>query len=209
MKPALIFEILAVILGFLFYKNYKNNDIKYFSYFLIYTIITEFIGIYMASVLHIKNHLPFNVYIVVSFLFYFILFYRIFKKSLPRKLIKLFVFSFVLFYLFELFVIKKSMTHQLLSYSFVVGAMFLVIILILFIIEIINNEKIIFNVKNSLIFWISIGLLLFHIGAIPIFIGKEFLNYNQLHFQILTFLNIVMYGCFSLGFILSDEKYNY
>ena len=60
-----------------------------------------------------------------------------------------------------------------------------------------------------MIFWISIGLLLFHIGSIPIFIAKQFLNYNATHNYILLGLNIIMYGSFIIGFILSDKKYNY
>jgi hypothetical protein len=50
---------------------------------------------------------------------------------------------------------------------------------------------------------------LFHIGVIPIIISSEYLNFKGLYHTILTPLNIIMYGCFIIGLIKSDLKYNY
>ncbi len=206
---SLYFEIIAVIFAILNYKKFKNTHYRFFIYFLIYVVITELTGATMKRVFHVKNHLPYNIYIIVSTLFYFYFYKHLLKNNKIKKIISAFTFVFLGFYLYEVLVIKTHFFNGFYFKSFVVGGILMVVVLILFLIEIINNEKLVFNIKKALIFWISVGLLLFYIGMTPIIISTNILNYNITHISIITLLNLIMYGLFSVGFVLSDKKYNY
>ena len=86
------------------------------------------------------------------------------------------------------------------------SSVLLIIILLLYLVEIINDKRIIFNLKKSFIYWISIGAILFHIGIIPIMITSEYLQFHGLYQYIIIPLNYIMYGCFIIGIIVSDNK---
>ncbi|WP_144439123.1 hypothetical protein [Lutibacter profundi] len=62
--------------------------------------------------------------------------------------------------------------------------------------------------NKLLLFWISIGLLLFYVGILPIIIMSSFLEYRGLFDYIILLLNIIMYGCFITGFLVSKKEYN-
>ena len=76
-------------------------------------------------------------------------------------------------------------------------------------IEIINNESIIFNIEKSFIFWVSVGCLLFYVGVIPIMISSKQLFFKGIFEVILNILNGVAHSLFIVGYIWSDKKYNY
>ncbi len=118
-------------------------------------------------------------------------------------------YVFIGFIFFDVFILKESILTEFNVHLLILGSVLLLTTLILFLIEIINNNKIIFNISKSFIFWISIGLLLFYVGILPIMITREFLNYNGTYTIILVALNIIMYGSFIIGMVKSDIKYNY
>ncbi|WP_147296399.1 hypothetical protein [Lutibacter oceani] len=62
--------------------------------------------------------------------------------------------------------------------------------------------------NKLLLFWICTGTLLFYIGIIPIQIMAKFFNYRGLFDYIILGLNIIMYGFFTIGFIISKKEYN-
>lgn len=215
--PAPTFYIvsLATIISILYYKKFKSTIYKYFIIYLYFTFIIEFLGtisaiLYRKESLFVLNTNPvYNIYIVVTFLFYLTFYKSLFRNNNNKKTINIFLLLYLLFIPFDLFILKTHFLNDFFANNLVFGSTLLVITLILFLIEIINNEKIVFNIKKSFIFWISVGALLFYIGVIPIIISSEYLNFKGLYHTILTPLNIIMYGCFVVGFITSNPKYNY
>ncbi|WP_456379473.1 hypothetical protein [Lutibacter sp.] len=70
-----------------------------------------------------------------------------------------------------------------------------------------NSDKIL--VLNKLfIFWISIGVLTFNIGMIPVLLVGELINWTGIYNYIILPLNVIMYGCFIIGFVVSEKEYN-
>ncbi|MDP3313891.1 hypothetical protein [Lutibacter sp.] len=59
-----------------------------------------------------------------------------------------------------------------------------------------------------LLFWLSIGILIFYAGIVPIYVMIEFLNYKGIFKYILVALNVIMLSCFSIGFIVTKKEYN-
>ena len=208
--PTLI--VITIIIALYNKKTYANTVYKYFFYFLIYTILTELAGYIVGYIIGIpyklKNHFVYNTYIIINFVFYLLFYKNLFRKKSNKKIVTIFLILYLLFTVSDFIFLDPPFLTGLISINFTVGSIFLIITIILFLFEIINNELVL-NLKKSLIFWISVGVLLFFIGVLPIFIASEFLGFKGIYKQILYFLNVILYGCFSLGFILSEKKYLY
>ncbi len=202
-------EVIVVVIGFLNKKKFKNTIYTTFIFYLLYTALNEILGLFLGLYTKLPNDFLYNIYDIVTILFYLYLYKTLIISPKTIKLINYFMMAFIGSYIVEfLFGYFNPLTENS-SYSAHIGSIFLLITLILFLFEIINNEKIVFNLHKSMIFWISIGLLLYVVGTIPIFISREIMNYNITYQYILFGLNVIMYGCFVAGFILSKKEYNY
>lgn len=190
------------------YPEYKNTIFKYFSFLLGITLVTEIVAVVLRYYILIPNSVVYNIFIPIVNLFYLQFYKQLFKSKKNQKLMDIFSVLFVLTYLAELLVVKRNFLDTMYTYSLVTGAIFILITLILFLIEIINNEKIINNIHKSLIFWISTGSLLFYVGIIPMFIVSSNIIYPKLYTYIVTILNVVMYGTFTIGYFVSNPKNN-
>ncbi len=206
---------LTIIISFFYYKKFKETIYRYFLYFLLIPFFTEFIynivlyWYYSHGIVLFNYYISYNFYLISSFIFYF-LFYKSISKNKRNKIIfSILNYVFIGYAIFDIIFLKNSIFKGLRTSIIVFGGILLLITLILFLIEIINSNKIIFNIGKSFIFWISTGLLLFYVGIIPIMISMKFLNYNETYSFILVILNAIMYGSFVIGMVKSDTKYNY
>jgi hypothetical protein len=86
----------------------------------------------------------------------------------------------------------------------------LIVTIGLFLVEILNTEKVLYF-KRYLMFWISVGLFVFYTGIIPFVLSLNLLpallSSDSLAINFFT-LNVVMYTCFTIGFILSRPYSN-
>jgi len=203
-------EVLTVLIGFLYVKKFKNTVYMYFLYYLLYTALNEITALYLFNnTFHISNQVLYNIYNPITVLFYLYFYKAFIKGKRTKKLINYFQLTLISSYIIEFLFFKLDFLSQEATYSNNFGSLLLLIVIILFLFEIINDEKIVFNLYKSMIFWMSIGLLLFVVGTIPIFISVDLMNFNNTYLFILYGLNIIMYGSFIIGFIVSKKKYNY
>jgi hypothetical protein len=87
------------------------------------------------------------------------------------------------------------------KYTFICGAFIIIISSLLYFSELLKSDKILY-LKSELGFWIAIGLLLFNVGFVPIEIFKDTFNsISETRIVITICLNIILYTCYSLGFI--------
>lgn len=188
-------------------KKFDNSIYAYFFWYLLFILFTES----LSQILREYNLIIYNFHALVSFSFYFLFFKQIFKAKKNRQIMLVFLTVFLLFLLFDIFVLTKSIYYKLLNNTIVFGSFLTVITLILFLFEIIKNESIVFNIKKTFVFWISVGLLLFNIGILPIMITINYLNVgnNEIYSVIIAVLNYIMLCCFTFGYIYADKKYNY
>ncbi len=215
--PNLFFyiTIASTLTAFLYKKKWENTKNQYFVYFLFFTFLIDKIC-YLNRLFHVisidgmNNNNPFyNFYSVVTFLFFLIYYKFQFKKQYFKNTMNWFLGLFVIVAVYELFYLKTSLLNGFFMPTTIFGSLLFIITLLLFLYEIIVNKHIIFNVEKSLIFWISIGCLLFYIGVIPIVISYKRLNVDGLFDIVLNILNSIAHLCFIIGFIFSDKKYNY
>lgn len=201
------FELLTAIIALVYYKKYSGSFLQYFLYMLWLIVITEgLIWVLMKNDIIVQNNFIYNVFSSLQYVFYFLLYYNTLANTSYKKLIRVFIVAFILAVVVNFMWIQKlTVTATFHSYTFTIGAIFLIVTIGLFLVEILNTEKILYFTRY-LMFWISIGLLVFYTGIIPYIISlnllPDMLGNDSLTIIFIT-LNIVMYSCFALGFILS------
>lgn len=199
------------------YPKYFDTSLKYFPILILYTLLNELLGvlIYKYDTFSLAfNNLYSDNYIVIytiyniMFFFYFFHLFRSYVDNLKFKaLIKYGSILFLASCLINPFF--KNVFYEYQYLIFFSGALILLISVTLYIRE--QTENGIGNLKNNVLFWIAIGLLVYHIGYIPI---KVLRYQNELTGQIEEphvrhihlFLLLIMYTCFSIGFLRMKRR---
>ncbi len=209
-------ELLAAIVGTIYFYKYKHTPIKYFLYLLWYITLTEFTGWYASEneilVFFDKNGRHYNLWLYnLLYIIFFITVLMIYMKSLKqlifKKWIKIFIISYIIISIFNWSFIQ-SFKYEWSELPFITGSLFLITTIIFYFIELLRLNKIIVFYKN-LLFWISIGLLLYHSGTIPFSVKiTSYALLSGIHhlFFIVYFLAFMMYSTFTFGFIWSKKE---
>jgi hypothetical protein len=203
------FELITVVVGTLYYKKYSTTYLKYFLYLMWFVVLVEFsISVLKNNDIIVRNNFIYNVISSLQYIYFFTLYARTikYKKWVHFFLIIYIVAIAVNFLWFQ----KLTTTSTFHSFTFSLGAILLIVTIGLFFIEILNSEKVLYFTRY-LMFWISIGLFVFYTGVIPLFVTIRFLPTLLRSDSFLTIfftLNLVMYSCFTIGFILSNKYTN-
>jgi len=200
-------ELIAVIIAIISFDKYKNSNEKFFLYFLCYSFLIDILGAVVGDLLLKNNAWVYNTFIITSFLFYFSWYYNILKKSIFKKWVLVFSVLFILVAVYNLF-LGSWATYN--SMTFFVGALSLLVLTLFHFYQLLNSNEVLF-VKYKLSFWISTGLLLFYMGMIPLMylMEMEYTGINYLSYIIILLsLNVVLYGCYTIGFIWTKKNYN-
>lgn len=201
-----IVELAAAVVALITYKKYRKSNEKFFLIFLWYTFFIDLIGAGMGHLFGLQNWWLYNAFMVTMFLFYFYWYNTILKSVLFKKIIRLFVIVFVVVAIGSFIFANWSAYHK---YTFVTGAFFVLILTVFHFYELLNSNQVLI-IKHKLSFWISTGLLLFSVGMIPLFSLSEYLNFKGSNFVLtVVSLNIILYGCYIVGFIWTKKNYNH
>ena len=209
-------ELIAAVVGTIYFYKYKQTHLKYFLYILWYITLTEFIGWYATEndflVFFDKEGRPYNLwmYNLMYSIFYPVvlaIYLRSINRFTYRKWIKLFILFYVIISIINWSFIQ-SFKYEWSELPDIVGSIFLTISIIFYFIELLKSDKIIIYHKK-LLFWISIGLLIYHVGTIPFNVKiTSYALLGGIHnlFLIMWTLAIIMYLIFTFGFIWSDKE---
>jgi len=204
------FIILIVISLTLFvavfqFNKFKTSPIKYVVYFIGYVFISETIAnSYLSN--GMSTVIINNVY-SIAYTFFNLFFYSILiRNNRAKKIgyIMMFIFSIGLL-INQLFF--QEFEHKLQTYTFILGLFLVTILVFIYLSEIMNSDKI-FKLTNTSVFWISIGIIIFNFGFIPVLVVAELIRWEGIYNYILLFVNVIMYSCFITGFIISKREYN-
>lgn len=213
---------MAAILATIYFYKYRHTPLKYLLYLLWYITFTEFLAWYsvkyeIKQLLFINeqgvkyNWWMYNLLRFVTFNGLFLIYSNYLKNKKFKQLIKLFVASYTLVYILNWTFIQNFIwdTSEI---PRIVGSIFLIITILCYFIELLRSDLIVVFHK-LLMFWISVGLLLFYTGTIPFFlkINQYAVMYpftDRIHklFLIIYILAITMYLTFSFGFIWSKKE---
>ncbi len=205
----LFMELASAIFATIYYYKYKNSVLKYFLWYLWICVLCEYSGYIMREFFQqINNGIIFNLFFVYNFLFIFYLYKKVLKGTLRKKIMTLYSIFYTVVFIVCCFTLNALFGYQ--SISFFVGAFGIILGIFFYFYEILNSQKVL-NVKRNLLFWISIGLLIFYVGSIPLRVVIDYyanISFNVL-FSIIYILIIIQNICYIIGFIWSDKKQPY
>ena len=209
-------ELISAIVGTIYLYKYKNTYLKYFLLLLWFITITEFIGGYIVEnkiLVYIdENGLVYNKWLsnirrFVTFMILYYIYFKLLKTEVFKKWIKIFAIIFSIIYVLN-WIFLQNFIKESPEIPQVIGSIFLVISILFYFIELLKSEKImVFH--RLLLFWISVGLLLFYTGTIPFMLKwNGYMIIPGVHklFLIVYILAIIMYLTFTFGFIWSKKE---
>ncbi len=208
---------LTLIVAMIRYPNYFDTSLKYFPILLLYTFLNELLGdlIYKYDSFSLAfNDLYSDSYIIIYTLYnigFFLYFFYLFGSYIQNSKYKVFIkYGSILFIL--TCIINPFFQDLFREYQYLIfftGASILMVSVVLYLLE--QMQKPIGELKNSILFWIAIGLLIYHLGYIPI---KGIRYHNELIGvveepyirQTHLILILIMYTCIIIGFLRMKKR---
>lgn len=167
----LILQVITAIVGSFYYYKYKFSFLKYFLYLLWYIVINDFIALYYSKNVSIYNASFYNIFQIVSFTYYLMLYKHIIQSLKFKKAMSYLILLYLISFIISFFLDDFFKNHF--SISYITGSLFVITGIIIFFSEILNSDKII-NMNKMLIFWISIGLFVSILPDIPFDLMRKY-----------------------------------
>ncbi|WP_271782791.1 hypothetical protein [Aquimarina algiphila] len=206
----LIFQLITAIVGSIYFYKYKNTVLKYFLIVLWYVGINDILGLILKNYFNFESvTIIYNIYYLVVFSYFMFLFKNYVSNTNRKK----WIFIFIVIYILSLFINSfiEDYLEEVATAPYIIGASFVIISIIFYYIDILNSEKVLYVNKN-LLFWISIGVLIYYAGNIPFRIVRNYVGElidASIQYMVLLILTFVMNTCFIIGFIWSSKKQQY
>lgn len=201
----MVLYALVSIIALWRYSFYKNTSLRYFLFFILLQLFVEYIGDYISENFGI-NAWWYICYYFLNFSYLFILFKTNITSASFRKYVGWCLYLFIAF--FMMFIIVFGFDKYSNAFIFISGATLLIISVVFYYVDLLKSTAVI-NIKSNLLFWISVGVLLFYVGYLPIkilFIVSSELQEFQVFRLIHRILIIIMNLCFITGFLLVTPK---
>lgn len=212
----IVLYLVILIVAITTYRKYFDTALKLFPIYMAYTFFNELLGYFITtyeeftffkeSAYSWHNVAIYNLYGVLVFSFFSWVYYQVLKKNSHKNTVSWGSLAILASYFISSFF--QDPLHTGLFYSEALSSFFLVYVILLYFKERkwINGG---FTNKRNLIFWVSSGLLLFHI-FFPFLYVTGFLKpdiWIEYHFRdILKILVFLSYSFFLVGLILSQRK---
>lgn len=192
-----------------YYKKYSHTVLKHLPFIFLTTLLLETFSGYFASINNNNNLILFNFYDLIFYPFYFFTLFNYLDNEKYKKIIIAFFIIFCITAIINVYLQDFLSEFQLLTNS--AGAILLIVSLILYFVETLNSNKVL-TLQNNLMFWVSIGLLIFHVGATPIllirslilpnYVGETMLNLYIVQLILIYIMNLL----FITGFICAKKN---
>jgi len=209
----LLFYAVAFALALTKLPKYYDSILKYFPILIAYTLCTEFLGMFVLNYDDINlvfkkgflNHtkIIYNIYDIIFFTYFYYLYWNSISNQQIKKLIKYGAVLFLISMLINILIKDPFIYDMWYAYTF---GVFLLIVAICYYLYAIRKDS--FTLKfSNLLFWISIGTLVFHMGYLPIMIiqsnstGLSMENARLLRYTHLSLI-VIMYVCYIIGFLV-------
>lgn len=197
----------TIFFGIIYYSKYAHNkELIFFLIFLIYSLLTELFGNYKGRVLRTNTFYIYNTWNIVNHLFYMFFFLVKLNDIFKRRILISLIFLYVLLTVINVLFFENYITEGLIN-NIILGSLFILVSVMIYYSELLKKDEIL-EIQYSMFFWISIGVLIFNIGFLPIIVIAEFISYGGIFSYITLGLNILMSLCFITGFIMSKKVYN-
>lgn len=189
-------QILALAVGFKYKSRFKDPAVLYFLYYLVFVVLNQLAELLNRYLLELPRFIFYNIYDIVTFLFFLYWFNRVLKK-------KTFLYIVGSLYLIALGVSLyfENIVYNTMDINTIAGTIMTLILVMYFYAGLLRkNEVVTFTADPR--FWISTGLMIFYIGFLPILIVLNIDGFNATHIDVVILaLNVLMYGCFIRAFL--------
>lgn len=220
-----LMEVGAAVAGSIYLRKiaFPEKGVRIFVYYLWLVVFVEFVGLYpsyayfndynrlgfIKGTLFERNFWWYNSYTVLKFIAFYIFFILQLNPSAKRR--KLYAISgFVILSLIIDQIFSGEYFKSSSAYMAIAGTLYLVILILLYHYEILKSERIL-DFYKSVPFYISIGLLIWHVTITPVLIYNKYFSLQSpdfLYFQkvLLKSINIFLYGILILGFMVCTKR---
>lgn len=204
-------EMGCLIIGISCFKKYRKSPTKWILPYLFFVVAIESIGWYMRT-LELNNGILYNLLAAIELFTMCYIFSQFENVENRMNWYMIAFFLGVIALLIDGFFMSAGGFSYFLNYGISICDIIVGFLSLYLITHIVRTEKVL-HLHKILIFWVSVGLLIFHFCSIPITvisnIYQEISPSTNRLLLLQTLCSIIMYICFSIGFIWSEEKYNF
>jgi len=192
---SMIILVMMMILILINYKKIGKVNLFFFAGYIILSVSDLFFYFYY-KLTNLPTEKYYSICLAIVFLIYLIYYYKLLYIPLLKKIQMIFL---VLFFVnvFGVSLLERSFFQYLSFNIFYINILLLIFSIILFFYQTFNSDKI-FEIKNYLPFWISVGSLILYIGIIPLFFFRIKVA-NDIFGIIMFLLNILNNGVIVYG----------
>lgn len=193
----------------------RKSHWRYFPIYLLLIFISEMAGNYANYSGHFTFKVGlYNYFVIPLEILFFIWFFYMEMRFTKFKLIPI---AGALLYAacwgVDKFIIAKQPFWWLHSFSYVIGILVMLILILFFLYKLSLGEDILLIGKNMM-FWVCLGLFVFYFFTLPFFgIGNYLFSKHPgvyiSYAQFTYFFNYIMYGFFIIAFIWGIPKYSF
>lgn len=196
---------IVTIISFFNLKKFKKLPLNLFPYYLLFLSFVEIIA-YIIALSPIKyNVWWYNIMLSFQYLFLFYFYFKLIKNEKIKSILIALSIIYICFFIYHYLIINDDW-NKYQSYPFFFGNLIVIFSVFTFLIELFKSDEILY-LKNSFLFWISLGLLFQFILIIPYdfismnFMKSEFINHPNIKSFILVVYvaNIIFYTLFLIG----------
>jgi hypothetical protein len=206
------FELLACLVGFANWHKIKNSYWKFFPMYLALIFISEIGAEYLYHILrlnYVSNNIYFFFTMPLQFFFFFWLFSKWYHNLKERNWAYLGAAIYVVSWMAELLYLGES-NLNLLSFSYTIGNIVLLVLILQFFIIFVKSDKILFYYHEPM-FWVCLGLLIFYLMSLPFFgmwntLRKQYPHFFDQYWKVQMIFDCCMYCLFCVAFTKGKWK---
>ncbi|MGB5437773.1 MAG: hypothetical protein WBM98_17900 [Maribacter sp.] len=204
-----LYAITLVVSLLRYNRYYSTSVLKYLPMLIAYTMVSEILGYFIRDFdsfqivygekYQYANYIIFNIYDVVFFLYFYVLYWKNIKHKGYKEIIKYGGVVYIIATVINPFFQNVLIFPQI--YASTIGSIVLILTIFLYYHDIRGQKQ----KKYKLLVWISYGLLVFNLffPMISILAYYDYTLYKELNLKQFHYLLIVItYACFILGFVL-------
>ncbi|MFD2823770.1 hypothetical protein ACFS5M_08820 [Lacinutrix iliipiscaria] len=221
--------IMAAIAAIISYKKFKNTNVKYFIYFLIYVALVDFLGGYKSffseydtlkrfkeiikGTFFDNNYWWFTLFWNIgSALFFSYYYYKLIVNHRFKSIIKVTCSLFLLMSFGLIIIDINRFSNAFINPINIFGAVLILMSISFYFIEILKSDKILGIVK-SINFIISVAIFVWWLVVTPlifydIYFSSSDLEFVRLRRMVYLLSNIFMYTTFAIGLIVLKPEYD-
>jgi hypothetical protein len=205
-------EALACSAGLLNWRKFKNSYAKWFVIYLALIAVSELIGISLTYIFqeYSLNKSLYNYFVIpLEFLFFCWLYYQHFKNSNQKYWPMTGAILYFTSWLINI-ILLPTLRFWSVPFSYLIGVIVLLVLVIAFFSAFMSSNEIL-GYRSDLLFWISLGLLIFYVVSSPFYglrlaLYKEHPNLFWLYYYIQFGANYLMYLFFSIALIWGKPR---